>query len=108
EGNVTLLDLLQFFQPEEQDRFLREAARRVGAGGRLIIRTGLCDDSRRFRITRGADCLARAVFWMKSGPIHYPTRDSLRDSLEGEGMTGDFQPLWGKTPFNNFLTVWTR
>ena len=66
QGSVTILDILQFFQPSEQEQLLRNAARSVAPGGQLVIRSGLLDDSWRFRITHAGDLLARATFWMKA------------------------------------------
>ena len=42
-GNVTILDILQFFQPDELDPLLRAAAERVAPGGKLVIRSAMRD-----------------------------------------------------------------
>ena len=49
-GNVSILDILQFFTPAEQETLLQLAASRVAPGGKLIIRSGLRDASWRFKI----------------------------------------------------------
>jgi 2-polyprenyl-3-methyl-5-hydroxy-6-metoxy-1,4-benzoquinol methylase len=108
QGSVTILDILQFFQAPEQEQLLRNAARSVAPGGQLVIRSGLLDDSWRFRITHAGDLLARATRWMKAAPTCYPTRDSICDTLESEGLQGTVTPLWGRTPFNNFLISYRR
>lgn len=108
QGSVTILDILQFFQKGEQERLLRNAARSVAPGGQLVIRSGLLDDSWRFRVTHAGDLLARATRWMKAAPTCYPTRESICTVLEGEGLDGKVTPLWGKTPFNNFLISYKR
>jgi trans-aconitate methyltransferase len=106
-GNVSILDILQFFTPDEQETLLHLAASRVAPGGKLIIRSGLRDDSWRFKITVVGDWLAKATFWMKAAPTHYPAAEDFRRILEGFG-TVEISPLWGGTPFNNHLVVMTR
>ena len=103
-GNVSILDILQFFTPAEQETLLNLAAARVAPGGKLVIRSGLRDDSRRFKITVFCDYLAKASFWMKAAPTHYPTADDFIRILSPHGKVR-VEPLWGKTPFNNHLIV---
>lgn len=100
QGNVCILDILQFFDPAAQESLLRLAASRVAPGGLLLIRSGIRDDSWRFKITVAGDLLAKATRWMKAAPSHYPTRGDFERIL---GPSGDLEitPLWGKTPFNN-------
>lgn len=107
-GNVTILDILQFFTPEEQALLLRAAAARVAPSCRLILRSGLRDKGWRYRVTHAADIVAKLSFWMKAAPVNYPTRESIGNVLEGEGMKGSFVPLWGRTPFNNYLIVFEK
>ena len=107
-GNVSILDILQFFTAEQQGKLLAAAARRVAPDGKLIIRTGLKDSGWRFNVTYLGDLLAKATFWMKAAPTHYPTRESLTDCLADLGFRAKITPLWGKTPFNNHLAVFQR
>ena len=106
-GNVSILDILQFFTPAEQESLLRLAAARVAPGGKLLIRSGLRDDSWRFKITVAGDFLAKATFWMKAAPTHYPAAADFHRILSGFGLV-EIAPLWGGTPFNNHLIVLTR
>lgn len=103
-GNVSILDILQFFTPAEQETLLNLAAARVAPGGKLVIRSGLRDESRRFKITVFCDYIAKASFWMKAAPTHYPTADDFTRILSPHGQVR-VEPLWGKTPFNNHLIV---
>lgn len=103
-GNVTILDILQFFTPDERDELLRAAADRVAPGGMLIIRTGIKDRSPRFAITLAGDLFARATRWMKAAPTHYPAAADFHRALAPFG-TVEISPLWGATPFNNHLVV---
>ncbi len=107
-GDITILDILQFFTGDEQRALLTAAAERLAPGGKLIIRTGIKDRGWRFKVTVLGDLIAKATFWMKSAPTHYPTARSLRETLEGAGLEVTLTPLWGKTPFNNHLLVARR
>lgn len=42
---------------------------------------------------------------MQRMPRSYPTRDSLQAHLEAAGLRATFAPLYGNTPFNNWLIV---
>ena len=106
-GNVSILDILQFFTPGEQQSLLVLAASRLSPGGKLVIRSGIRDSSRRFKITVLGDLLARATFWMKAAPTHYPTQEDFHRALDPFGPV-EISPLWGGTPFNNHLIVLTR
>ena len=108
QGNVTILDILQFFLPEEQDRLLTNAASCVAPGGKLVIRSTLREGGWRFRVTRLGDYLAKATLWMKASPVHYPTEASIRATLEPCGMVGECRPLWGRTPFSNYLLTFSK
>jgi 2-polyprenyl-3-methyl-5-hydroxy-6-metoxy-1,4-benzoquinol methylase len=105
QGHVVILDIMQFFTPQEQDTLLCAAAARLAPGGKLIIRSGLADDSWRHRITIAGDWLAKATHWMKSGPVAYPTADQFQRVLGEAGLRVWITPLWGGTPFNNHLIV---
>jgi 2-polyprenyl-3-methyl-5-hydroxy-6-metoxy-1,4-benzoquinol methylase len=107
-GSVTVLDIMQYFQPETRDALLRQCAARVAANGVLIIRTGIKDGTRRFRVTRAVDQMATWVNWMQTTPVHYPERDELCHVLAGAGLQGEFKPLWGRTPFNSWLGVFRQ
>ena len=106
-GNVCILDILQFFTPAEQESLLKLAVSRVAPGGKLVLRSGLRDEKLRFKITVLGDLLAKATFWMKAAPTHYPTASDFQRILSPCG-TVEISPLWGSTPFNNHLIVLTR
>lgn len=100
-GNIALLVTLQFFSSEGQRSLLRTAALSVTRGGKLIIRSGIKDNSLRFKTTRLGDRFARATLRMKAAPTCYPDTISIINIMEKSGLKGTTQPLWGKTPFNN-------
>lgn len=107
-GHVTLLDILQYFDADQQQRLLETVAASMPPGARLLIRATLKDDSWRFRINRWCDWFARCVLWMKSPPVNYTTREELTTRLKGLGFEGEFRPLWGGTPFCNWFGSFAR
>ena len=107
-GSVTILDILQYMTADAQSALLREAAARIAPGGKLVIRTGMDAPGWRFQLTRTVDWFAACCFWMKDTPITYPRPETLTATLEGCGLRGTIRPLWGRTPFNNWLAVFER
>ena len=108
-GSVTLLDVLQYAPPSERQSIFEQAALRTSAAGRLIIRTGIRDDSWRFHFTWTIDRLANLTSWMKSRPHKFPTAEEITNTAaEQQLKLISAEPLQGKLPFNNFLFVFSR
>ena len=107
-GSVAILDVLQFLPPDALVPLLDTAVACLTPGARLVIRTGLADDSGRARITRAVDAFSRTLRWMNTGPKRYPERAALDAQLRDHGLDARFTPLWGRTPFNNWLLVASR
>lgn len=107
-GNVALLDVLQFVPATARPRLLAAAMAMLAPGSRLVIRTGLADGSRRARLTRAVDVFSRVVGWMGATPGDYPDPEVLRRTFDDAGLRSRFTPLYGRTPFNNWLVVATR
>lgn len=104
--DFVVLDLLQYFGAADRRRILEEIARAVPPGGVVIIREGIRDGSWRYRITRMVDVTARRLRWMRVDRVDFPTREELVDAFPG--FTVEVEPLWGRTPFNNYLFVFRR
>ena len=104
--NVVLLDILHYFDPASQQIILRNAARAVPPGGVAVIRQGIRDRSWRYRMSAAVDAFGRAIRWMRAENLIYPTREEVLTPFEGFDV--DVQPLWGKTPYNNYLFVLRR
>ncbi|MGV8960822.1 MAG: methyltransferase domain-containing protein [Stenotrophomonas sp.] len=107
-GSVALLDVLQYLPAEAQSLLLAGVIAMLAPGGRLVIRTTLADHSARDRTTRITDLLAHLVGWMGARPRHYPRAAELREQLQAAGLSTGFAPLYGNTPFNNWLIVAQR
>jgi SAM-dependent methyltransferase len=107
-GNVAILDMLQYLPDQVQAGMLAHASRMLMPGNKLVIRSALGDDSSRGRTTRVTDLMAHFAGWMQEVPKSYPTRETLEGYLANAGLTATFSPLYGNTPFNNWLIVAER
>jgi SAM-dependent methyltransferase len=105
-GSVVLLDLLHYFDDDAQARILRNAAACVPPGGAVLVRDALRDDSWRYRLTYAQESFSRAIRWLQAERLHFPTRAALLSAFDG--FTVEETPLWGRTPFNNYLFVFRR
>jgi hypothetical protein len=45
---------------------------------------------------------------MKAGPTRYPDAAQFQRVLSAAGLSVRIEPMWGGTPFNNFLIVGKR
>lgn len=104
-GSVTILDVLQYLDGPTQHALLNDVAGMLGPDGVLVIRSTLAEDSARGRTSLRADAWAHRIGWMQARPVHYPTAQGLRQTLEAAGLQVSLQPLYGNTPFNNWLLV---
>lgn len=104
--SVLLIDVLHYFTSEEQSRILANARDAVLPGGVVIIRDTIDDASWRFRATHLAELFARGIRWIRAERIHFPTRDQIVSSFPG--WRAEIVPMWGRTPFNNYLFVFER
>ncbi|WP_369944650.1 methyltransferase domain-containing protein [Xanthomonas medicagonis] len=104
-GSVAILDVLQYLDQAMQANLIRSVARMLTPGAKLVIRSGLGDSSGRGRTSRITDVLAHLAGWMQEVPKCYPTRESLQTQLDAAGLQATFAPLYGNTPFNNWLIV---
>jgi 2-polyprenyl-3-methyl-5-hydroxy-6-metoxy-1,4-benzoquinol methylase len=105
-GNVALLDVLHYLTDEEQRRLLDECAKRVAPGGAMVIRDCIRDGTLRYRLTWLEESFARTIGWLRVPRLNFPTRETLTAPFEG--FTAEITPLWGRTPYNNYLIVFRR
>lgn len=104
-GSVAILDVLQYLPEPAQQSLLRASAAMLDGDGRLVMRMALADETRRGRISRIGDRAANLIGWMQFRPRHYPSADALRAVLQHCGLRVNLSPLYGNTPFNNWLLV---
>lgn len=105
--SVMILDLLQYIDRDGQQLTLRNAARGVAPGGIVIIRAGVRDRSWRYRLSWLSDTFGRTIRWMRAERLAIPTRDDIVAPF-ADGFDAEITPLWGRTPFNNYLFVFRR
>jgi SAM-dependent methyltransferase len=108
EGSVALLDVLQYLPPDAQEPLISRAAQCVSRDGRLVIRTGLADGSLRSGLTRAMDRFGHWTGWMKTSFKAQPSAEGLTAILRRHGLQAELKPLWGRTPFNNWLVIARR
>ena len=102
-GTVVMLDLLHYFDDDAQAAMLRRAASDANL---VIIRDALRDGSWRYRATYAQEAFARAVRWLQADRLNFPRRETIVDAFRG--FESEIVPLWGRTPFNNYLFVFRR
>lgn len=108
QGSVAILDVLQYLDAQGQRRLIAQVSAMLTPGARLVIRTALGDDSRRGKTSQVTDRLANLIGWMQSRPKCYPDAEAMRAQLLDAGLHTTFEPLYGSTPFNNWLIVAAR
>ena len=106
--SVAALDILHYFQPAEQKLLLERIADAVPAGGVALIRDCVRDDSLRYRLTMWQERFSRAIRWLRAERLNFASRDEIAGPFLKRGFTADITPLWGRTPFNNYLFVFRR
>ena len=104
--NVVMLDLLQYVDSDAQRRILANVAKAIPRGGVAILRQGIRDGSWRYRFTHFVDEVGRAIRWNRGGRMNFPTREMLVEAFTGFDVLS--MPLWGRTPYNNYLFVFMR
>jgi SAM-dependent methyltransferase len=105
-NNVALLDVLHYFSFEDQARILNNAAVAAAGGGVVIIRDAIRDGTLRYRMTVLQERFSRAIRWLRAERLNFPTDSQIRKPFEG--FVEEVVPMWGGTPFNNYLFVFRR
>ncbi|MGA8807686.1 MAG: class I SAM-dependent methyltransferase [Thermoanaerobaculia bacterium] len=102
-GTVVLLDLLHYFRSDDQAAILAAAAANATT---VIIRDAVRDGSWRYRLTYAQEMFSRAVRWLRAERLHFLTREEIVRPFAN--FEAEVVPLYGKTPFNNYLFVFRR
>jgi SAM-dependent methyltransferase len=103
-GTVLMLDLLHYFRADEQAQMLATVAARAKT---VIIRDAIRDASWRYRLTYAQEAFSRAVRWLRAERLHFATRDEVMQPF-ANNFVAEVVPLYGRTPFNNYLFVFRR
>lgn len=107
-SSVLLLDVLHYLDSREQKQLLDAAAEAIPRDGVVIIRDAVQDDSWRYGLTYLEEAFARAVHWLKAERLNFPSRELVVEPFARHGFDIEVMPLWGRTPFNNYLFVFRR
>ena len=105
-SNVLLVDVLHYFSHDDQRRILDNAAAAVPAGGFVIVRDAIRDGSLRYRLTAAQEMFSRAIRWLRAERLNCPSRDDIVAPFAG--FDQEIVPMFGRTPFNNYLFVFRR
>jgi 2-polyprenyl-3-methyl-5-hydroxy-6-metoxy-1,4-benzoquinol methylase len=107
-SSLLLLDVLHYLRTEEQQHLLASAADAVPPGGVVVVRDAIRDGTWRYRITNVQEILARCSRWLRADRLNFPTRELIVAPFAGRDFDVEVMPLWGRTPFNNYLFVFRR
>ena len=107
-GNVVLFDVLHYLPEAGQTSLLTRLAERVAPGGVLIIRDSLREMRPRYWLTWLAEKFAQAISWNIDRALHFPSRASIDDIFDGREFERTNRPLWGRSPFNNYIFIFRR
>ena len=80
--------------------FIRRYQRRVYG----LAMTILSDSSAAEDVAQ--ETFARGVRWLKAERLNFPRRETIVEAFRG--FESEIVPLWGRTPFNNYLFVFKR
>lgn len=106
-GDIVMLDLLHYLTDEDQRRLLIRAAEAAADGGMILIRDCLREPGWRFAITSLEERFARMIRWLNVPMLNFPSRTRIVDTLRARGFEVEIEPMWGRTPFNNYLITAT-
>jgi SAM-dependent methyltransferase len=107
-GNVALFDVLHYLTPRAQTALLSRVAERIAPGGLLLVRDSLRERRVRYWLTCLAEKFAQTISWNAAGPLHFPSRAGIDAAFESANFDRESRPLWGASPFNNYLFVFRR
>lgn len=107
-GDIALFDVLHYLPMARQTELLAHLARCVAPAGSLVIRDCLRDNSPRFWMTWVAEKFAQRVSWNRNASLHFPSRESIAEAFGENEFERENRPLWGTSPFNNYLFVFRR
>jgi SAM-dependent methyltransferase len=102
-GNIVMLDVLHYFDDEDQQRLLSRIAASIAPDGVALIRLALNEPNWRFAATKAEECFVHFSRWIPTQGWNFPTREEVLLPFARQGLESDVRPMWGWTPFNSHL-----
>lgn len=102
---VLLIDLLHYFQIEEQNDILKRAAQAVRPGGRLLVREADTEQGLRSSLTRLEEAIFTTLRFNRGERVRFRPAREMTEILSGLGFICRIVPAWEGTPFSNVLIV---
>ena len=103
-GTVVLLDLLHYFRSGDQAAIL--AAPRCERDDGRSSAMPSATEAGAIALTYAQETFSRAVRWLRAERLHFLTRDEIVRPFAS--FDAEVVPLYGRTPFNNYLFVFRR
>jgi len=107
-GEVVLFDVLHYLPIAQQVSLLSRLKTSVIPGGVLVVRDCLRDNGTRFWMTWAAEKFAQVISWNLNTSLHFPSLKQLDDIFDGNEFHQQSKPMWGRSPFNNYLFVFRK
>lgn len=107
-GDVVMLDVLHYFDDQDQRDLLQKIADSVAPGGVALIRVGLNQPNWRYALTRMEEWFVKFSRWIPTSGWNFPTQEEVLAPFGGEDFSAEVCPMWGYTPFNSYLFVFRR
>lgn len=107
-GDVVMLDVLHYFNDEDQQRLLGKIVSSLDPDGVAMIRVTLNDKSWRFTATKIEEWFVHACGWIPTSGWNFPTQEEIERPFRAAGFAEDARPMWGITPFNSYLFTFRR
>ncbi|HET7712961.1 MAG TPA: methyltransferase domain-containing protein [Thermoanaerobaculia bacterium] len=108
DGNVVILDVLHYLTEVQRASLLNRVADGVPAGGTVIIRDAVRDGSWRYRVTLAQETFSRVIGWLRVPRLSFPQMEEIVKPFRERRFESTVRPMWGRTPFNNYLFVFRR
>ena len=59
-------------------------------------------------MTYVAEKFAQTVSWNLNTSLHFPSRARINEAFARDEFERESRPLWGRSPFNNYLFIFRR
>lgn len=102
-----MLDVLHYFNDEDQQRILTNIADALPPGGVAIIRDGLKEPNLRYWVMYCGEIFAMNNGWLKGEHLNFPRRELFCRAFPAPEFTIESRPLSGRL-LNNHLFIVRR